>query len=110
MRFTCVCEFLGLVSVMGALGMAPTPGFAATVWHVSAGGNAADTNPGSADQPVRTVTKAVSLAKPGDTLIFSPGTYRCPDVRVPEATSDRPITLRSDGKGRVIFSSDRTSL
>jgi hypothetical protein len=95
---------------MAALAMAPAPASAATVWHVSAGGNAADTNPGTAEKPVRSVSKGVSLAKPGDTVLVSPGTHACSDVLVPDGTPAGPITLRSEGKGRVVFTSEKSSL
>jgi hypothetical protein len=52
------------------------------------------------------VAKAVSLAKPGDTVVFSPGTYPCFQVTVPDGRSDQPILLRSEGQGKVIFTND----
>jgi hypothetical protein len=78
----------------------------AAVWHVGTGGNAADSNPGTAEQPVASVARAVSLAKPGDTVVFAPGTYPCSAVRVPDGSPDQPILLRSEGKGRVLFTND----
>jgi len=79
---------------------------AANVWYAGVGTGASDSNPGTAEQPVRSVIKAVSLAKPGDTLVFSVGTYPCPGVTVADGSEDLPIVLRSDGKGKVIFSND----
>jgi hypothetical protein len=79
---------------------------AATVWYANPGSSASDSNPGTAQQPVRSVAKAVSLANPGDTLVFAPGTYNCSGVAMPNGSEDLPITLRSDSKGKVIFSND----
>jgi len=79
---------------------------AAAVWYAATDGGASDTNPGTAQQPVRNVARAVSLAKPGDTVVFTAGTYPCSDVRIPDGSEDQPITVRSDGKGKVVFSSD----
>jgi len=64
----------------------------ATVWHASAGAGA--------------VAKAVSRAKPGDTVVFAPGTYACSQVTVPDGLPDQPILLRAEGKGKVVFTND----
>ena len=98
--------FLVIVGILG------TPGFlgprvsSAATWYASAGGDASDSNLGTAQQPVRSVAKAVSLAKPGDVIVFAPGTYPCSGVTVPSGGEDFPITLRSNGKGKVIFTND----
>ena len=79
---------------------------AAAVWHVG-GGNAADANPGTAERPVQSVSKAVSLAKPGDTVIVSRRNLPLlPGRDVPAGRPDLPIILRSDGKGKVTFTND----
>src|SRR5438874_13454926 len=82
---------------------------AGTVWHAGTGRNAADSNPGTVERPVASVMKAVSLAKPGDTVVFSPGVYSCSAVKIPDGSPDLPIIVRSGGKGTVIFSSDGSS-
>ncbi len=97
-----------MVSALVVLGLLSVPASAA-VWYASAGGNASDANPGTAERPVATVQKAVSLAKPGDTVIFEAGTYPCSEVQIPDGRPDLPITLRSEGKGRVIFTNDGRS-
>lgn len=81
----------------------------AAVWYAGTGQNASDANPGTAERPVASVQKAVSLAKPGDTVAFQPGIYPCSEVKIPDGSQDLPITLRSEGKGRVIFTSDGRS-
>src|SRR5690348_5328143 len=98
--------FLGTIGLLGMLGLFAAAAPAATVWHVGTGPNASDTNPGTAGLPVQSVTKAVSLAKPGDTVVFSAGNYRCPQIAVPDGRPELPIILRSDGKGKVIFTND----
>jgi hypothetical protein len=52
------------------------------------------------------VAKAVSVAQPGDTIVFAAGTYPCSGVKVPEGRQDFPILLRADGKAKVIFRGD----
>jgi len=96
---------LGLISIL-AFSQVSTS--AASVWYASAGADASDTNPGTAEQPVKSPAKAMSLTKPGDTVVFAAGTYPCSGVIVPDGSEDLPIILRSDGKGKVIFSSDGT--
>jgi hypothetical protein len=92
-----------ILGVLGAFG--PTVSVAST-WYAAAAGQAAEANPGTAQQPVRSVARAVTLAKPGDVIVFAPGIYSCSGVTGPEGGQDLPITLRSDGKGKVIFTND----
>ena len=94
---------VGLLGIWGPLGSSIST---AAVWCVDTGSGASDANPGTAGQPIRGVAKAVSLAKPGDTIVFGAGTYPCSGVTMPNGVEDLPITLRSDGKGKVIFSND----
>jgi len=98
------CACLALISAM-AFFQVPT---SANVWYASVGTGASDGNPGTAEQPVRSVLKAALLAKPGDTVIFAAGSYPCSGVNVADGSEDLPIVLRSDGKGKVIFSNDGT--
>ena len=95
-----------LFALLMALGFLELSASAATVWYAAAGSGASDINPGMAQQPVRNVARALSLAKPGDTVVFVAGTYACSGVAMPNGSEDLPITLRSDGKGKVIFSND----
>jgi hypothetical protein len=98
--------FLGMISILVGWGLFGSPVRAATVWHAGTGRNAADSNPGTVERPVASVMKAVSLAKPGDTVVFSPGAYSCSAVKIPDGSPDLPIIVRSGGKGKVIFSND----
>ncbi len=104
MRYGLVC----VIGIMAAWGLFGTPASAA-VWYAGTGQNASDANPGTAQRPVATVQKAVSLAKLGDTVVFLAGTYPCSGVKIPDGSPDLPITLRSEGKGRVIFTNDGQS-
>ncbi len=99
----------GLVCLVGVLATALSGSASAAVWYASTGQGASDANPGTAERPVATVAKAVSLAKPGDTVVFRAGAYPCSEVRVPDGMPDRPIVVRSEGKGRVIFTNDGRS-
>ena len=98
----------GLTGALVAVGVLNSP-VSAAVWHASTEGNASDANPGTAQRPVATVQKAVSLAKPGDTVVFSAGIYPCSGVKIPDGSPDLPIILGSGGKGRVILTSDGRS-
>lgn len=82
------------------------PSARADVWYAAPAAAGSDANPGTAERPVLTVAKAVSLAKPGDTVTFAAGTYPCSGVQVPDGGPDLPIMLRSDGKGTVAFAND----
>ncbi|HUZ45723.1 MAG TPA: right-handed parallel beta-helix repeat-containing protein [Terriglobia bacterium] len=77
------------------------------VWHAG-GPNASDSNAGTAERPVKSVAKAVSLAGPGDIVVFAPGVYPCLGVKVPDGAEDLPIILRSNGRGQAIFTNDGT--
>ena len=99
------CVFFGFLV---ALAFFEVSASAATVWYAATGSGASDANPGTAQQPVRNVAKAVSLAKPGDTVVFASGTYACSGVRIPDGSEDLPITLHSEGKAKVIFSTSGT--
>src|ERR1041385_1973883 len=92
------------IPMMAALLAPAAPG---AVWYAGTGPNASDANDGTETHPVRSVARAVSLAKPGDTVRFGPGTYACSQVRVPDGARDLPITLR--GGGKAIFSNDGSS-
>src|ERR1019366_6866589 len=99
-------DVLGLISFLVALGLSGPSVSAATTSYATTGSGASDTNLGTEQQPVRNVAKAVSLAKPGDTVLFAAGDYPCSGVTIPNGSEDLPIILRSEGNGKVIFSND----
>jgi hypothetical protein len=78
----------------------------ATTWYVSSEKNASDSNAGTANRPLKSIAKAFSLAKPGDTMLFAPGTYPSLGLKVPDGAEDLPIILKSNGKGKAIFTND----
>ncbi len=94
---------IAILALPGLFAVSPAT---AAVWYAATGSKASDANPGTAERPVSTVAKAVSLAKPGDTVVLSPGTYSCFQVTVPDGRPDQPILLRSEGKGKVILTND----
>ncbi|HEV7298465.1 MAG TPA: DUF1565 domain-containing protein [Tepidisphaeraceae bacterium] len=74
-----------------------------SVLFVSVAGN--DANPGtSIDAPVRTIQQAVSLAKPGDSVVVREGTYRETVTTSHSGTAAAPITIRSHEDERVVVS------
>jgi hypothetical protein len=94
------------IAMLAILGLSAAFPAKAAVWYAAAGSNASDANPGTAERPVSSVAKAVSLAKPGDTVVLSPGTYSCSNVTVPDGRPDQPILLRSEGQGKVVLTND----
>jgi hypothetical protein len=105
-----VTSWCGLAVAMAVLmaGLCATAAPAA-VWYAGTGANASDANPGTAARPVATVAKAVSLAKPGDTVMFGAGTYPCSEVKIPDGLPGLPITLRAEAVGKVVFTNDGRS-
>ncbi len=99
------CSLFLIFVIVGAL-FGAVPSLAAATWYASAEAKANDSNPGTMEQPVATVKKAVSLAKPGDTVVFAAGTNSSSDVSIPDGAVDLPIIVRSSGSGKVIFSND----
>ena len=59
----------------------------ATTFHVALGGN--DGNPGTFEDPFRTLTKGVSVLAPGDTLYIRGGVYGEPISNPPGGSSWR---------------------
>lgn len=71
-------------------------------WHVATEGR--DTAGGSADEPVRTITRAAALARPGDVVTVHAGTYR--ERVTPPRGGTSPaqrITYRAARDERVII-------
>lgn len=67
-----------------------------------------DANPGSETAPLKTVSKAAALVKPGQTILIKAGTYREQVTLSTSGTAQQPIVLKAAPGGRVIISgSDR---
>jgi len=75
-------------------------------FHVSQTPNASDDNDGSKEYPFRTIAKASSVAKAGDTVIVHEGTYR--EILSPKnsGTAKSPITYKAAEGERVILSAN----
>jgi len=89
--------FLGGGLLLGSLMMAQWS--AAATYHVAPGG--ADNNPGTADQPFRTVRVGVQALASGDTLYLRAGTYgESIDSGLPTGTSwsDAPLIAAYPGE------------
>lgn len=73
-------------------GPTPTPG-SGNVWYVSPTGS--DANPGTITQPFKTIMKAVSVVRPGDTIYLRGGThgYTSTITLNPSGTASALITL-----------------
>ncbi len=78
-------------------------------YYVSPQGS--DANPGSAGSPFRTIAKAVSLVKAGDTVLVTAGTYR-EYVKLGQrsGTASNWITIQATGDGPAILDGADKSL
>jgi nitrous oxidase accessory protein NosD len=82
---------------------APAPPRFTREWVVSASGS--DTGDGSAAQPFRSISKAVSMAGPGEVVRVLAGTYAERIVIGDNAragSSGAPITLQGEGRPRIV--------
>ncbi|MBI2298122.1 MAG: right-handed parallel beta-helix repeat-containing protein [Armatimonadetes bacterium] len=67
---------------------------------------AADTNAGTAEQPLRTITAAAAQMQPGDTVQVRAGTYR-EQFTLPAGTEQAPVSLEAwPGEKPVVKGSD----
>lgn len=74
---------------------------AGVVYYVSPTGS--DAAPGTAEQPFRTVLKAAAVARAGDVVLVSAGTYEGVVQIESSGAPGRPITLRARGDGPVVL-------
>lgn len=87
-------------------------GLTAATWYVSPSGS--DTNPGTQQQPLLTISQAVNFASPGDTIILEDGVYGAEGhtgfpVRISKGgTPSAWITLMAQNKGRAILDCGNT--
>jgi parallel beta helix pectate lyase-like protein/pectate lyase-like protein len=69
--------------------------------------NGSDSNPGTAASPWRTLSKAISAAAPGDTVVLREGTYGAPGTKTgvsASGTAAAPITFTGfPGEGRPVI-------
>ncbi|MFI8067897.1 right-handed parallel beta-helix repeat-containing protein [Streptomyces sp. NPDC086033] len=80
---------------------------APTTLVVATNGN--DTAPGTLAQPLRTVQRAVDLAKPGDTVAVRAGTYALTDniTIATSGTASQPISLGAYQGERVVIDGEQ---
>src|ERR1700690_2924753 len=96
-----IIAFIGTFLLAGCLaGSAPihtpSPKSAKQVYYVSTE-SGSDNNPGSQNQPWKTIQKAANSLTAGDTVIVQPGTYS-ERVKVTQSgASAAPITYQADG-------------
>ncbi|MET9827925.1 right-handed parallel beta-helix repeat-containing protein [Streptomyces sp. NPDC006385] len=101
----------GLSALMAGLlvlsfpGTAPAAGSHGRASDVYVATNGSDSNPGTLTAPLRTIQRAVDLAKPGSTIQIRGGTY-APSTNIrllKSGTASRPITLRGHNGERVVI-------
>lgn len=80
---------------------------APTTLVVATNGN--DTAPGTLDRPLRTVQRAVDLAKPGDSIAVRAGTYALTDniTIATSGTASQPISLGAYQGERVVIDGEQ---
>lgn len=90
---------LGLITIYGAIFIFPLPAFSA-IYYVSVDGNDAD--PGTQEQPFRTIQKAANIVGPGDVVIVRPGFYNeRVDTLRKSGQPGRPITFVAEPQGQA---------
>ena len=78
---------------------------AATYYVDTENSAARDANPGTEDQPYKTIGKAVASLRPGDTVYVKAGTYREAVILTRSGTPTRPIQILPypGDEGRVVI-------
>lgn len=72
--------------------------------------SAADANPGTAEQPLKTIGAAAKQVQPGDTVSIKPGLYRETVELDHGGTQEKPIVFEATEPGKVIVTgADRLS-
>jgi parallel beta-helix repeat protein len=93
----------GLVILMIEVGMTSA---SAETFYTAPAGN--DNNPGTQLRPLRQIRKALSLVKPGDTVLVNDSDYLGFDMSELNATAGLPITIRALGaNANILPTSDR---
>ncbi|MFZ4780126.1 MAG: chondroitinase-B domain-containing protein, partial [Terrimicrobiaceae bacterium] len=64
---------------------------------------AADTNPGSKDAPLKTISAAAKKVQPGDEVVVRPGIYREAVTVAVSGEEDNPIVFRSEEPGKAVI-------
>ncbi|MBV9851576.1 MAG: right-handed parallel beta-helix repeat-containing protein [Armatimonadetes bacterium] len=90
------------VIVMAALALG-APGHAATIIVDGKAANASDANPGTREQPLKTVGAAAKRVQPGDTVLVRPGVYREAVTLTVSGREGAPITFQSEMPGAAVI-------
>ncbi|MEU0192025.1 right-handed parallel beta-helix repeat-containing protein [Streptomyces afghaniensis] len=97
----------GAAVAMALGGPAGSAAAAGTTLVVAADGD--DSGPGTLDRPLRTIQRAVDLARPGDTISVRGGTYALTDniTITGSGTASQPITLSPHQGERVVVDGEK---
>ncbi|CAM5666268.1 putative Pectate lyase L [Streptomyces afghaniensis 772] [Streptomyces afghaniensis] len=97
----------GAAVAMALGGPAGSAAAAGTTLVVAADGD--DSGPGTLDRPLRTIQRAVDLARPGDTISVRGGTYALTDniTIAGSGTASQPITLSAHQGERVVVDGEK---
>ena len=79
-----------------------------TTWFVSPTGN--NNNPGSIEQPFKTINKCANMAEPGDTCLIREGVYSEWVQPKNSGNENAPITFEAYNEEQVIISGAQTCL
>ena len=96
-RAVCVLSVVAALFVAG-------PAVAGQYVVDQASAAASDDNPGTAEKPLKTISKGVSMAQAGDTVLVKAGTYREEVELTASGTAEKRITLRAAPGERVVVS------
>ncbi|WP_449351949.1 right-handed parallel beta-helix repeat-containing protein [Streptomyces shaanxiensis] len=96
-------------ALVGAALVLPAPPASAAPTTLVVATNGNDTAPGTLAQPLRTVQRAVDLAKPGDTIAVRAGTYALTDniTIATSGTASQPISLGAYQGERVVIDGEQ---
>ncbi len=94
---------------MGAVGalllIAGSPALRATEYYVSQShAKAADANPGTREEPLKTISAAAKRVKPGDTVTVASGLYREAVTLTVSGAEGAPIVFRSEEPRKAVVS------
>lgn len=100
---------IGTAVLVGATLASPAPQASAAPTTLVVATNGSDSAPGTLAQPLRTIQRAVDLAKPGDSITVRAGTYALTDniTIATSGTASRPISLGAHQGERVVIDGER---
>lgn len=89
-----------LAALIAATLVAPASRARADTYYVSTTGNDASSGT-TTNAPFKSVTKALSVVNPGDTIYVRPGTYSGAHLAARSGTAESPIRLIGDSDGAI---------